>query len=250
MRLNMIMSFPEAQRCLKESFKFFYLSRYTTCKTLLCFIAFLVSWLTFTGVGYSDAMARATLFLGMYLFIVATVCSCFADKELNRGLMYTSYGVYAVSILFWNYHGHGLLWVLEGLLNHNPVPQSMAFNALSSLLTTNIFLSIVLGHYVYVVALMVLDRFRDEKIMKQGVIQRIVLNFAGQVLQMCVFPSLSILLLLSTPVSIVPALFLPVLLVWNLVYAFIILMKTENGSQPEATIQLIGHANWKWEKSK
>ncbi len=233
MRKEWILTFPEVKACLAASCRYVALSKNTFVVSLVCVAGFLACWLTLAGVSrVLQSEASLSLFVSYFLFMVAAVSWSLRVEGTHKGMIMVIGGIFISILSFWNYQGLGILDVLSHSGESFPLSGANAFISMDDLIATSTLSSLWNGFYWIALCFILLPKFRADKTVMKDMAYRLLINFPVWVMQVFVFSSLSLALLLASSLTNLPVIVVPLLMVWNCVFVFLVLVRIENGTPP------------------
>lgn len=242
MNRNWVLTTREAKGCIKQSFRYPVLSKNTFFASSVSVVAFVLSWLTLSGVsGELRPPALITLFGSFFLVSVSAVGWSFRMREFHEKLAKFIIAFFIAIVCFWNVAGNGILTFLKSVLSAGPEKvgaAAEAFSALNDLITASIFLSLWPGFIWLALSFALIGQFRTNKQIRKDVTYRLLINLPVWGMQVFLFASLSLFFLLLTPITYLPLLAVPLVTVWNVVFIFLVIVRIENGIPPDT---VIGH---------
>lgn len=116
-----ILTFTETKECIAQSFRYPILSKNTFFVSVLTVFAFVISWLTLSGVkGDLKPAASLTIFCSYFLFVISAVSWSFRMREMHTVLVKIIVLSFITIVLLWNYLGDGLFTVIQNIVSHDP----------------------------------------------------------------------------------------------------------------------------------
>lgn len=243
MKKGWIITFSEVRDCITQAFRYPALSKNTFAVSALAVLAFVISWLTLSGVkGELRQAASFTIFGSYFLFVTSAVCWSFKMREIHHLMVKIIMFTFISTISLWNYLGNGMLKVIWSVASHGTerrITTAEAFLSLGDMITNSAIVSLWPGFYWLTLSVILLAQFRQRASITKGVIHRMIINLPVWIMQVFVYASFSIVLLLVSPLTQLPVLIAPLVTVWNCVFIFLVIVKIENGTPPATVISQI-----------
>ncbi|MBZ1405080.1 hypothetical protein JQC65_10980 [Escherichia coli] len=235
-----ILTFTETKECIAQSFRYPILSKNTFFVSVLTVFAFVISWLTLSGVkGDLKPAASLTIFCSYFLFVISSVSWSFRMREMHTVLVKIIVLSFITIVLLWNYLGDGLFTVIQNIVSHDPqsgVVNSEVFIALSDMISNTMIVCLWPGFYWLSLSVILLAQFRQRADITKGILKRMIINLPVWIMQVFVYVSLCIVLLIISPLTQLPVMITPLLTVWNSVFIFLVIVNIENGTPPATVI--------------
>ncbi|HCL5581063.1 TPA: hypothetical protein N2N40_002491 [Citrobacter freundii] len=235
-----ILTFSETKECMAQSFRYPVLSKNTFLVSVLTVFAFVISWLTLSGVkGELKPAASVTIFFSYFLFVVSAVSWSFKMREMHTMIVKVIVLSFISIVLLWNHLGDGMFTVIQNIVSHGPqrgIVSSEVFIALSDMITDTAIVCLWPGFYWLSLSVILLAQFRQRASITKGILNRMIINLPVWIMQVFVYASLCIVLLIISPLTQLPVLITPLLTVWNSVFIFLVIVNVENGTPPATVI--------------
>lgn len=235
-----ILTFSETKECMAQSFRYPVLSKNTFLVSVLTVFAFVISWLTLSGVkGELKPAASVTIFFSYFLFVVSAVSWSFNMREMHTMIVKVIVLSFISIVLLWNHLGDGMFTVVQNIVSHGPqrgIVSSEVFIALSDMITDTAIVCLWPGFYWLSLSVILLAQFRQRASITKGILNRMIINLPVWIMQVFVYASLCIVLLIISPLTQLPVLITPLLTVWNSVFIFLVIVNVENGTPPATVI--------------
>lgn len=235
-----ILTFSEAKECIAQAFWYPVLSKNTIFVSALSVSAFVISWLTLSGVnGELKTAASFTIFASYFLFVVSAVSWSFKMREMHHLIVKVIAINFIAIISIWNSLGGGMLTVIGGVVSHGPqrsIITANLFIALSDMIANTAVVSLWPGFYWLSLSVILLAQFRQQTNITRGMLNRLMINLPVWIMQVFVYALFSIMLLLMSPLTQLPVLIAPLITVWNSVFIFLVIVRVENGTPPATVI--------------
>ncbi|EGT5675318.1 hypothetical protein AGJ34_20325 [Cronobacter dublinensis subsp. dublinensis] len=240
MKREWILSFSDVHRCLLQSLRYPILSRNTMFASFISVMAFIVCWLTLAGVPEPDnTLAAVSLAVLYFLVVVVFFCWSINMREFHRPAAATILTCFFLNIISLNISGDNMFDVIASVITDSDIQGDMAvrlFNSLGDLIESFIVISLWPGFYWLALSIMLLAKFRTDLIIFQGMLRRLLMNLPVLIIQIFVFASLSVILLLMTSITRLPLMLMPLMAVWNCVFIFLVIVRIENGTPPDMIV--------------
>lgn len=235
-----ILTFSETKECIAQAFQYPVLSKNTFFVSALTVLAFVISWLTLSGVkGELRSVASFTIFGSYFLFVISAISWSLKMREMHHVIVKVITLSFIAIVFLWNCLGDSIFAVILNIVSHGPergVVTSAVFISLSDMITNTAIVSIWPGFYWLSLSVILLAQFRKRANITKGILIRMMINLPVWIMQVFVYVSLGIVLLIMSPLTQLPVLIAPLLTVWNSVFIFLVIVKIENGTPPATVI--------------
>lgn len=240
MQSNWIIKAPAVRNCLFQAMKYPVLSVRTLLVSLICVISFIFCWLTLCTVSNEDLdAALCSLVTAHFLFVLTCFGWSVKMHDFHRPAAITMAFIFIAIVSFWNMQGEGIAVAIQyasGDEYHQRAISASSFMALNGLISGYLIVMLWPGFYWISLCLLLVEKFRSCPRLAKGMMERMVFNLWVWFFQIIAFGAAGLLLMFSLPLTRMALVVTPLLVMTNFVYVFLVIVRIENGTLPEAVI--------------